>query len=109
MRTIKFIVNGQSLELDPSSNTNDLVPGTERYIKAEFIFSSEWAGYKKVAAFYSMLGHEYPPQLLVNDQYCVVPTEALAKRQFKMRILGKNGDISIVTNKLLVSQNGGRS
>lgn len=108
MKTLKFIVSGQNIELDVGSTTSDLVPGTEGYVKAEFIFSPDWSGYKKVAAFYSMLGHEYPPQVLMSDRYCIIPSEALSKRQFKIRMLGKRGEISIITNKLIVSQNGGR-
>lgn len=110
MRSLKFIVNKQSITQDPQCDFGGLVPGTNGYLKAEFTFSSDWNGMSKVAAFYSPLGIEYPPQILEDGKTCDIPAEALAKSSFKIQVIGKGADNSkLVTNKLMVIQNGGRS
>lgn len=109
MRTLKFIVDGMSITQDPSCDFDGLVPGSEGYLQAEFQFSKEWAGCTKVAGFYSVLGTEFPPQLLKDGKTCTIPAEALQKRQFKLMLIGKKEGMKITTNKLLVSQNGGKA
>lgn len=109
MRTLKFIVDGQSIKPDPSCDFSGLVPGTEGYVKAEFSFSRDWGGYVKVAAFFSALGKEYAPKKLVDGNTCLIPKEALGRRIFKVRVIGKKGDSTMVTNKLTVKQSGGEA
>ena len=109
MRTLKFIVDGMSITQDPRCDFEGLVPGSEGYLQAEFQFSKEWAGCKQVAGFYSMLGTEYPPQLLKDGKTCMIPAEALQKRQFKMMIIGAKEGMKIATNKITVNQNGGKA
>lgn len=108
MRKLKFIVDGQIIKPDPSCDFSNLVPGTERYLEAEFSFSPEWNGYAVVASFWSALGREYMPQVIKSNG-CVIPAEALKKRTFKVQIIGQlpNG-LKIKTNKLAVCQNGGK-
>ena len=108
MRTLKFIVDDQIIRPDPKCDFDNLVPGTDGYLQAEFSFSSEWNGYIKVAGFYSNMGREYEPQVLIDGKSCFIPTEALERRAFKIRILGKKKGKTLTTNKLLVEQNGGR-
>lgn len=107
MRTLRFIVEDQIVKPDPNCDFNDLVPGTTQYLKLEFTFSGVWKDCTKVAAFYSPLGEEYPPQVLTDGKTCMVPTEACAKRTFKVQVIGKNGDLRLTTNKVTVSQTGG--
>lgn len=109
MRTLKFIVKGQIIEKDPKCDFSNLVPGSEQFLLAEFSFSREWQGTTKVAAFYSIMGKEYPPQLLHGSvPACLVPVEACAKKNFKIQVIGKNEEFTIKTNKVLVEQNGGK-
>ncbi len=109
MKTLKLIVEGQMLKLDPTCDLDDLVPGTENYVRLEFSFSSEWKTLQKVAGFYSMLGTEYEPKLLTDGYSCMVPAEALKKRAFKVKIGGVNNETKLITNKLVITQNGGNS
>lgn len=110
MRTLKFIVEDQIITRDPECDFNDLVPGTEGYLRAEFSFSSEWAGCVKAATFFSMMGTEYPSLLLENGRYCMIPAEALKRRIFKVQVTGKGkGSKLLKTNKLMVIQNGGKT
>ena len=104
MRTLKFIVEGQTIKPDPKCDFSGLIPGTAGYLRAEFTFSKEWVSTPKVVAFYSRLGNEYPPQALKNGKTCTIPAEALRKRIFKIQVLGKNG---LVTNRLEIDQKGG--
>lgn len=109
MRTLKFIVNDQIISQDPNCDFNDLVPGTEGYLKAEFSFSSEWNGTVRVAGFYSQMGTEYPPQVLEDGKTCIIPAEALKRRVFKVKVIGKRNGLKLETNRLVVYQNGGNA
>lgn len=104
MRTLKFIVEGQTIKPDLRCDFSGLVPGSVGYLKAEFSFSKEWVSTPKVVAFYSRMGNEYPPQALKDGRTCTIPTEALRKRIFKVQVLGQNG---LVTDKLEIDQKGG--
>lgn len=107
MRTLRFIVEDQILKPDPNCDFSDLVPGTSQHLRLEFIFSHEWKDCVKVVGFYSPLGIEYEPQVLVAGKNCMVPAEACAKRSFKIQVIGKKGDFKLTTNKVTVSQTGG--
>lgn len=108
MRTLKFNVDGSVLKPDPSCDFANLVPGSNEVVVAEFKFSSEWAGVRKVAAFYSVLGREYTPQILQDGVRCFIPTHALERRSFKIQIMGIINGKKVQTNKLAVSQDGGK-
>lgn len=108
MRTLKFIVEGQTIRPDPSCNFSNLVPGSEGYLTAEFRFSREWDGCTKIAGFYSRLGKEYEPQPLSDGRSCTIPSEALAKSIFKVQVKGRKGDLKLCTNRLAVEQKGGK-
>ena len=107
MRTLKFVVNGQNIELDPNCDFTGLVPGTNGYLEAKFSFSSEWNGCAKVAAFFSSLGREFTPQV-INGTTCVIPPEALEKSVFKVQVIGQKENYNIRTNRVIVRQRGGK-
>lgn len=106
MRTLKFKVDGQIITKHPDCDFSDLVPGTEGYLKAEFVFSDEWKDMIKVAKFIRN-GHECTPQRLEDGTSCMIPSEALTSRQFKIGVLGKNKITRLTTNLEEVVQNGG--
>lgn len=108
MRTLKFIVDGQIIAQDPECDFSGLVPGTDSYLRAEFKFSPQWHGYAKVASFWSALGREYPPKVLEDGKSCIITAEALEKRIFKIKVIGRNGRSMLQTNKIAVMQNGGK-
>ncbi len=110
MRTLRFIVDDQIIKLDPSCDFSNLVPGSEGYIQAEFVFSHEWNGCTKVAGFSnSFSGKEYPPQVLRDGRTCRIPLEATKREKFKVWVIGKKEGLKISTNKVEVIQNGGRN
>ena len=108
MRTLKFIAEGQVMRQDPSCNFDDLIPGTENYVKAEFNLSPEWDDSIIIASFWSNMGIEYPPQKLSAKRTCMVPEEALKRRVFKVNLIGQaRSGVRLVTNKVVVNQSGG--
>lgn len=108
MRSLKFIVDRQCILPDPNCDFEGLVPGTEKYLKAEFSFSKEWDGCVKVAEFKSVLGREFEPQILKDGISCVIPREATKFRRFLIGVHGKNKDgMKITTNYISVRQDGG--
>jgi hypothetical protein len=109
MRVLKFIVDQQTIRPDPSCNFDGLIPGTEGYLKVEFSFSPEWDKCVKIASFWSMLGREYMPEVLKDGYSCMIPAEALRRKKFKMQVMGKKGDVKLITNKITITQNGGNT
>lgn len=109
MRTLKFIVNAQTITKDPTCDFSNLIPGTDGYLRAEFSFSKEWDDYTRVAGFYSVMGKEYSPKLLAEGRYCIIPTDALVRRAFKVQVVGKklSDGSTLTTNKVEVYQDGG--
>ena len=107
MRVLKFIVTGKTLEQDPSCDFSGLFPEREDRIKAVFSFSKEWDRAIKVAAFVSVMGTEYTPQVLDDENSCFIPKEALNKPAFKIQILGRTAKTNLNTNSLTIYQRGG--
>lgn len=112
MKTLRFIVDDQTICKDPTCDFSGLVPGSSGCLFAEFAFSKEWDGCLRVAGFFSPLGKEYPPRELSYGTSCVIPFEALQKRSFKIQVIGMktvNGEkVRLKTNKVVVYQNGGK-
>ena len=108
MRTLRFLVDGQTIKHDPECDFTNLFSDKNSNICAEFIFSSEWNDKIKVAAFWSMLDKEYEPQALNDKNSCVIPSDALKRASFKIQVLGLRGSNKLTTNKLTILQTGGR-
>lgn len=107
MRTLNFIVEGQTIRQDPDCDFTNLIPGSSGYLRAKFKFSNEWDKTTRVVAFYSNLGREYLPQVLANDMSCVIPPEALRKSVFKVQVIGRKNELMLRTNRVVVHQKGG--
>lgn len=109
MRVLRFLVEDNSIRPDPTCDFTGLFPGSEDRIQAEFAFSPDWKSTVKVAAFWSILDKEYPPQAINPDGTCQIPAEALAKVAFKVQVLGKRiSGATVQTNKLVVYQSGNK-
>ena len=108
MRTLRFIVDGQTVKQDPTCDFSGLFLSKDSGVCAEFIFSSEWNDKIKVAAFWSILDKEYEPQALDNKNACIIPVEAFSRASFKIQVLGIGGHERLTTNKLVVLQTGGK-
>ena len=107
MRTLRFLVDGETIKQDPTCDFSGLFSDKDSGVCAEFICSSEWNDKIKVAAFWSMLDREYEPQALDNNT-CIIPVEAFSRASFKIQVLGIGGHERLTTNKLVVLQTGGR-
>lgn len=108
MRVLKFIVDDSTIKQEPTCSFDGLFPAPNQEMAAEFAFSDNWTGVPKVAAFYSALGNEYPPQIIRENNRCIIPSEALNSPAFRIQILGSNRRTIMSTNKLTVYQKGGK-
>lgn len=108
MRTLIFTVEHGVLKPDPECSFTGLFPAKNQEILAEFNFSSDWTYTPSVAAFYSILGKEYTPQV-IDDGHCMIPPEALTLPVFKVQVLGNNRGKIVATNTLTVYQRGGKT
>lgn len=101
MRLLKFIVNAQQIQKDPTCDFNDLVAGTKDYLRAQFTFSPEWQDCFVIASFWR--GKEEHAKIVENGE-CTIPAEALVGSTFRVSIVGQRGNYRITTNKVLVRQ-----
>lgn len=103
MRTLKFVINGQILEKDPSCDFSNIIPGTKGYLRAEFSFSSEWNKCVKAAEFSAgpLTGI---PVLIEDGNSCIIPYEICMRESFKIKIVGRglNG-YQITTNTIFIN------
>lgn len=101
MRTLKFIIQAQSITKDPTCDFTNIVSGTQGYLQAEFSTSKEWAGCR-MAAVFSCLGKEYA-QPIINGK-CEIPADALTWDSFGVRLVGEKKGYRITTNEIKVKQ-----
>lgn len=109
MRILRFIVDDQTLTPDPNCDGFDKLVFGGGDIRLDFYFTKEWRDRIKIAAFYSPLGKEYDGQVIKDGRSCMVPAEALLRREFKVQIYGRDtrSTTPYKTNKLTIRQNGG--
>ena len=105
MRTLKFVVNAQRINPDPNCNFSGIAPGTAGYLKAHFLFSSDWLGMVKVAEFRKYTCDDPVPVPIINGE-CMVPTEVTGGKAWHVKVIGKRGDVIIPTGNCKVEQEG---
>ena len=103
MRLLRFNVNAQHIQKDPSCDFSKIVAGTKGYLRAQFTFSPEWQDCVIVASFWRGK-NEYAA--FVENGECMIPDEALVGPTFRVSIVGQRGDYYIPTDKVLVRQGG---
>ena len=106
MITIKLIVDGDRIRVDPSCNLSGLVSHTTESVQLKFALSSEWKSRVSVVAFWSMLGQEHPPRTLDVNECCTVPAEALQRAAFRVQLLGKRNSETFETTKCTIHLKG---
>lgn len=104
MRTLKFIVDTDKIRKDPSCDFSDLTSG-EKELYAEFSFSPDWHGKKKVATFWK-LGREFPVALK-DKNICKIPSAAVSHIEFSVSVTRMDGKEFYRTGHLLIEQKGG--
>lgn len=96
MRVLDFIAAGQTLRRDPQCDFTGIVSGSRGYLQANFRFSKEWTGCKKVAVFLCK-GTEYP--VGIKNNMCMIPWEALENtRVVQLYVIGRREGYQITTN-----------
>ncbi len=104
MRTLKFMVTGQSIEKDPTCNFEGIVQGTTNYLNILFTFSKDWDAFVKVAEFRIGTNNAtITPVPIVNNR-CDVPSEVTDGRTWSVRIVGKKGKTKLTSKTIRVQQ-----
>lgn len=101
MRTLKFDVSNQHISKDRTCDFNRLVTGSKGYLRAEFTFSSDWAGCAKAASFWA--GNVEYGMLLENNA-CMIPDEVLRETVFYVEVTGKRDRMIFTTDRVKVEQ-----
>lgn len=103
MRALQFQVSGQSLK--KSGDFAHIIRGTKNYLLCEFCFEgNDWQRNKIVAAFVTRT-NEYAVAVGANG-ICKVPNEVTDEKNYKIYLVGVRSDIKIITNKVLIEQEG---
>lgn len=101
MRSLKYIVHGQSLERDNSCDFSNIVAGSKKYLMLQFSFSKDFDDHRKVACFIKNNSIDYIP--IINN-VCFVPDELTEERKIYFYLAIVKGDQKIVTNKISIKQ-----
>lgn len=101
MRLLKFNVDAQTIQKDPDCDFDNIVAGTQGYLKAQFTFSPEWQDCILVASFWR--GKNEYAEFIRNGE-CMIHPDALVGPTFRVSVTGQRGDYRITTNKILVRQ-----
>lgn len=98
MRTIKYIVEGQTL------NTNDdlrnIYVGSQNYLELEFEFDSTWDECAKAVVFIKSDKSELPK--LLKDNKCIIPNDICKNKNIRFYLVGKTPKFRIQTQKKLI-------
>lgn len=107
IRTLRFIIDDNVVIKDPDCDFSGMFPGKEDSVRLEFSFSNDWDNTVKVVGFYSLMGKEYEPQVLVDDA-CMIPAEVLERTAFMFRVYGKRGKYRLKSDERVIRQSGGK-
>lgn len=101
MCELNFNVKNQ--KLTNTGNFSGIVKRSKQYLKCKFITEGiDWNGSKMIAVFWNNKNSKYVVQVIAGE--CVVPDEVTKNTNFKMKLIGINGDIRIATNSILINQ-----
>lgn len=103
-RTLQFNVKKQRLTKDRTCDFSHIVAGSVGYLKARFIFCSEWEHKAKAASFWAENDDMEYAMLLDENNECVIPTEVLVGKEFTVSVMGATDRYLIRTNKIKVKQ-----
>ena len=101
MRLLHFKVEAQKITKAPDCDFMEIIAGTSGYLRAKFTFSDEWRDCVKAVSFWR--GEKEYAVLLNNDE-CDIPPEALVGATFRVSVTGQRNGCFIPTNKILVRQ-----
>ena len=101
-RVLVFNVKEQDISRDPACGFDGIVSGTAGYLRARFVFSSAWEGFGKIAVFRNdaYVAKERP--IILRDNECEIPAEALTWGAFYVSVYGVKGKTIVKTNKVEV-------
>ena len=104
MRTLKFLVDDQSLKKDPTCNYSGIVKGSKGYLQCNFFLSKAWDGCKIAASFWNY-DKEIDAAAVIHG-VCQIPDGATVHRKFGISLIGVKDGYRITTNKIWIEQEG---
>lgn len=97
MRNLEFKIEGQ--KLTKSGDFSGIIAGTKNYLRCVFSFNDPyWDSMAKVAVFNDSTA------VAIKSNMCLVPNDVSDDRNFKLYVVGKNGNTIANTNKILIEQ-----
>ena len=101
MRQIKANVYEDSIVVDPYYYESSMatIPKPDEIVEIHFSFSQDWNGYTKVIGFWDRHHEECEPQMLRDDNVCVLPADVLKDFIFYVKVYGKYGQSLRTTEK----------
>ena len=103
MRILDFAINGQNLRR--KGDFSGIVRGSKNYLRCRFNFEgSDWNGCKVAALFES--NETVFPTTIDSNRTCTIPDEITDLSTFKIKIIGRKDNYQIVTNNLIICQEG---
>ena len=95
-------MEGQNLS--KSGDFSNIIRGTKGYLECDFNFiGNDWKGYKPIAVFQNKNIEFAVP---IKSRTCIVPDEVTDSSSFVLKIIGVRDKQKILTNRVLISQEG---
>lgn len=101
MRTLRFVVSGQTLHRDPTCSFEGLASGSVGYLRAAFALDGAWKGCKAAASFW-LDGKEYAAPVVSGE--CDIPAQALKGRLVGVSLTGVREGYRITTGRVYFRQ-----
>ena len=103
MRELKFIVDGQKLTKSKECDFENIVRGTNNYLRLTFWFDTAWNGTTKAIEVSNISGTKII-EPLVNGSF-VLPSQVTGDSIMKVKVYGmkKTGE-QIASNEMLIKQ-----
>lgn len=105
MRTLKFIVDGQTLTKDPDCSFSNIVRGSHNYLFLEFIFvDDEWKQYDKAVEFEANVKTK---KINFYGSTVGVPDDITPESLIKIRLIASESRRKVFqTNQVYIAQRG---
>ena len=91
--------------MSKSGDFSGIVKGTINYLKCSFDFTGTDWNQCKIAVVFEKRGNEYATAL-GSDRTVTVPADMSEEKSFRVYVVGAKDNYKIVTNKVLVKQEG---
>lgn len=104
MKDLHFKIESQRLTKDSILDFDHIVAGSKGYLRCIFSFDDDWTGAEIFAQFSKDRTKNSEEFVKVTNVSCMVPDSVTDGYKFHMRLIGKRGKTTIVTNWTMIEQ-----